>query len=648
MHRVDEQGRRQGRLGLAILALFAAAIAFSLTLPSFAQADVVALEVEKSGSGAGTVTSAPAGINCEGTCKANFAEGTEVTLTASASPGSEFVYWEGCDSEPEGKCKLTMSEPREVIATFEEAEPAEYTLEITESGNGEGEWECLVGGEEEFCGEEFPQGTHVTIKAAPYEGSKFSGFSGDCSGTTCSLVMDKNHNVTVNFSLKEFTLTIKKKGSGTVVCELEEGPEPCKTKYPWEAAVTLIATPEAGYEFVGWEGCDNKPLPGGTCEIEIEEPRTVTAIFSLKSKLKFKLTVNKAGTGTGTVTSSPSGINCGATCSAEFPEGTAVTLTAVAAPGSWFVEWIGCDSEPIPGQCQVTVGEGKNPTAIFDLISKLTLKVKKEGTGTGTVTSSPSGINCGGACSAEFEEGTEVTLTKSAAAGSEFVSWSGACAGAGSCKVTMSAAKEVTASFILKPTPSFSLVVQREGSGSGSVTSDPAGIECGADCDGDYPEGTVVALTATPAAGSAFKRWSGGVESACELERVCRVRMGAPKAVKAIFESVAPAPAPEALGIARLGRRVAVVRGGRALLEMRCSDAPCLGRLKLIAKLGKRSVVIGKRSFSLTAGSRGTVKVLLSGRAQREVARRGKLKAKVIGGGVLESPVKLKRRGRSR
>ncbi len=45
------------------------------------------------------------------------------------------------------------------------------------------------------------------------------------------------------------------------------------------------------------------------------------------------LTVNKTGTGSGTVTSSPSGINCGSTCSAQFAQGTAVTLTANPTAG---------------------------------------------------------------------------------------------------------------------------------------------------------------------------------------------------------------------------------------------------------------------------------------------------------------------------
>lgn len=55
--------------------------------------------------------------------------------------------------------------------------------------------------------------------------------------------------------------------------------------------------------------------------------------------LPFGLTVNKAGTGSGTVTSNPAGLNCGAICSATFPAGTSVTLTAIPSAGSVFTGW---------------------------------------------------------------------------------------------------------------------------------------------------------------------------------------------------------------------------------------------------------------------------------------------------------------------
>jgi hypothetical protein len=81
-----------------------------------------------------------------------------------------------------------------------------------------------------------------------------------------------------------------------------------------------------------------------------------------------------------------------------------------------------------------------------------TLTVSKDGTGSGTVNSTPEGINCGVACQAGFTDGTAVTLTAAAAGGSAFAGWAGeGCGGTGDCIVTMDTARHVTATFDLVP-----------------------------------------------------------------------------------------------------------------------------------------------------------------------------------------------------
>jgi hypothetical protein len=86
--------------------------------------------------------------------------------------------------------------------------------------------------------------------------------------------------------------------------------------------------------------------------------------------------------------------------------------------------------------------------------SVFSLSVTKAGTGSGTVTSVPVAIDCGTTCSVLFDEGTEVTLSATASAGSTFTGWSGAgCSGTGTCQVTMNEAKSVTATFTLDEEP---------------------------------------------------------------------------------------------------------------------------------------------------------------------------------------------------
>jgi hypothetical protein len=73
------------------------------------------------------------------------------------------------------------------------------------------------------------------------------------------------------------------------------------------------------------------------------------------------------------------------------------------------------------------------------------LTISTTGSGQGTVTGGS--LSCPGTCSGSFANGTAVTLTAVAAAGSRFAGWSGDCSGTGACKLTLDADQSVTASF---------------------------------------------------------------------------------------------------------------------------------------------------------------------------------------------------------
>jgi Tol biopolymer transport system component len=82
------------------------------------RADVRALTVNKAGTGSGTVTSTPAGINCGSTCIASFPLNGSVTLTATPAAGSTFTSWSGCDSMTGNECTVAMTNARTVTPTF--------------------------------------------------------------------------------------------------------------------------------------------------------------------------------------------------------------------------------------------------------------------------------------------------------------------------------------------------------------------------------------------------------------------------------------------------------------------------------------------------------------------------------------------------
>src|SRR5262249_5964048 len=139
------------------------------------------------------------------------------------------------------------------------------------------------------------------------------------------------------------------------------------------------------------------------------------------------LKVKKLGSGTGTIVSTPAGIDCGSTCESGFTEGTTITLEAASGPNSEAVVWSGCASEPTPSECRVTLGKtATEGTATFAL-EHLQLSVSKTGSGSGTVASTPAGIDCGPTCSASFDHGEAVTLVGAPTPGAHTsaVQWSG-------------------------------------------------------------------------------------------------------------------------------------------------------------------------------------------------------------------------------
>ncbi len=75
------------------------------------------LAVSKTGTGTGAVNSWPAGINCGTTCSANYASGTQVTLTATPDTNMTFAGWSGACSGA-GTCTVTMDGAKSVTAIF--------------------------------------------------------------------------------------------------------------------------------------------------------------------------------------------------------------------------------------------------------------------------------------------------------------------------------------------------------------------------------------------------------------------------------------------------------------------------------------------------------------------------------------------------
>jgi len=163
-----------------------------------------------------------------------------------------------------------------------------------------------------------------------------------------------------------YTLSTARAGSGSgTMTSFPAGIDcgaTCSYAYPNGTIVTLTATPAPGSLFSGWSGggCTGT----ARCISTIGGNTSVIATFTLTETL----TVTKTGDGTGTVTSSPAGIDCGASCSHDYAIGSSVTLTATPAKGSSFGGWGGACTGKAPCPIAMTAARSVNPSFVKDCV----------------------------------------------------------------------------------------------------------------------------------------------------------------------------------------------------------------------------------------------------------------------------------------
>lgn len=260
-------------------------------------------------------------------------------------------------------------------------------------------------------------------------------------------------------------------------------------------------------------------------------PSAMPAKAALAAPANGAISITKLGSGTGTITSiNYPGINCGTDCYEFYGSFIDVVISATASLDSAFTGWGGdCSGTAIT--CTLYTIDDRNVTAYFTLI--YTATVAKDGNGSGTVTSIPAGIDCGAICSASFYSDTVVTLTAAVDTGSQFGGWTGNCAADGpACVTTMSAARDITATFALI---TYTVSAAKDGNGDGTITSTPSGIDCGDTCSTSFGYNTVVTFTAVPTSGSRVDGWAGD----CAADgSICVTTVTATQNVTATFRMI--------------------------------------------------------------------------------------------------------------
>jgi len=169
-----------------------------------------------------------------------------------------------------------------------------------------------------------------------------------------------------------------------------------------------------------------------------------SATYTVQQQLVATPICSPGGTYTGLVTATISDATSGATIYYTTDGSTPTTSSAVYTGALTFTRTTTLKAiAAASGMANSAV-----TTAIYTI--RFTLTVSTTDLGSGTVTSSPAGINCGSTCSGSYLSGTTVTLTAAPALLSGFGGWTGCDSVSGDkCTVSMDSARSVTADFKL-------------------------------------------------------------------------------------------------------------------------------------------------------------------------------------------------------
>ncbi|MBI2891733.1 MAG: hypothetical protein HYY13_13235, partial [Nitrospirae bacterium] len=532
---------------------------------------VYTITATKDGEGDGWVASDPPGLACGDVCSYDFSSGTAVVVTAEPDASSAFDTWGGaCASVPRtDPCVLVVDSSKSVQATFK----AGFLLSVsaqggTLAGSPPGIL-CGTGGVD--CSERYVVDTEVQLTATPDDAYGLKAWGGDCASTpptssTCDLTISDNLNAWAEF-VPKYVLNVGDSdpndlGGGRVHtvdafgghvegidCTLGgSGQGDCTQEYLDGSFVYLVAESETGSIFGGWaDACAGSGEETG-CALVLAGDTAVNATF----KLLYHLSVSLEGTGVGRVDIASEGetVTCGPTCALDLPEGTQVTLTATPALNHTFDGWGGdCASEP-GVVCDIAMSGARTATATFTPLYTLSVGVGGPGNiKTVDANGVPiDGIHCGttgGTCWKEYRSGSPVYLKAFPDGHALFSDWAVDCDLTVGDTCTLLMTRDMTANASFKPLHTLAVNPQTQGwNGAGNVLGyyadrTPTGLDCGNGglvCAMEFPEGTEVALVATPASGSMFSNWSGGCT--VNWDGSCTATLSAPTAVDATFKLV--------------------------------------------------------------------------------------------------------------
>jgi uncharacterized repeat protein (TIGR02543 family) len=166
------------------------------------------------------------------------------------------------------------------------------SITITKTGEGNGVIQSRPAGIRcgKTCEKEFPENTTVKLVAFASKGSIFTGWGGDCNGTTkkTTVTVDKAINCTAQFEVSKpapegmynLTVSVEGEGEGIVTANGINCGEDCQQNHKQGKNLVLKAIPDASSTFVGWSGdCKGTKSP---LQVKLNQDMTCLAMFQSK------------------------------------------------------------------------------------------------------------------------------------------------------------------------------------------------------------------------------------------------------------------------------------------------------------------------------------------------------------------------------
>ena len=405
-----------------------------------------------------TVTiTAGAGGTVNSSVNGTHEQGEEIELIATANEGYRFVQWS--DGNKVNPRKLIVTQDTTLEASFEEIPPTFYTLTIEASTGGHVD--------QDKAGTSFQEGSSVTLTAVPDEDFIFVQWEDGSTTNPRTIVINSDKTVKAQFAaIQYWNITVQAEKGGTVNDSVNTKRYKTGEKVLIEAKVN---NPE-DTAFVQWsDGVTENPR-----YVTIVSDTVITAQFAKIEYLHITLNAGEGGTVNDSVNTK------------RYKTGDKVRIEAKPDADHTFFMWSDQERE---NPRDITLTSDTTITAIFRAIPTYTLSISAGEGGTVNDTVNKT-----------YREGTEVTIEAKADDNHKFYSWSDSIK-TNPRKIVMT--ENITLKALFVEVQKATLWV---GTTEGGTTNADK-------VNGKYEEGAQITVTATPARGFNFVRWSNGATS---------------------------------------------------------------------------------------------------------------------------------------